>query len=143
MPDLTVRTEQIAFDAANDLIAAAIAHARANGWCIAAVVLDPGGAVVASARMDGVAPPILDIATDKAFTATLGKSTRAFFERMSSSPDLTLGLQTRSRLCAWEGGLPIRSGAALVGAIDVSGAAGPEDVACAEAALSSMGFAGL
>ena len=96
-----------------------MSHARANGWNVAAAVLDPSGAAVASGRMDSVSPIILAIVTDKAFTATLGKSTQAFFERMSSSTDLTLGLQTRLRLCAWESGLPIRVNGALIGAIGV------------------------
>ena len=121
-------------------MARAFDHAARNGWRVAAVVLDPWGAVVASGRMDGVAAPILEIATDKAFTATLGKTTRGFYERMSSAPDLTLGLQNRPRLCAWEGGVPIRKGDALIGALGVSGAEGHEDVACAEFALREVGL---
>lgn len=135
MTQTSIQTPVIAFDTASALVSAAMDHAWGNGWRVAVVVLDPWGAVVASGRMDGVSPIILEIATDKAFTATLGKSTKAFYERMSSSPDLTLGLQTRTRLCAWEGGLPIRHEGVLIGAIGVSGAAGHEDVACAEAAL--------
>ncbi len=138
MGPITRAVEHITYEAAQGLIESAIAEARANGWAIAVVVLDPGGAVLAAARMDGVAPAILDIATDKAYTATLGKSTDAFYERMSSAPDLTLGLQNRPRLCAWEGGLPILVSGTLVGAIGVSGAAGPEDVQCARAALDAL-----
>ncbi|MEM8630392.1 MAG: heme-binding protein [Pseudomonadota bacterium] len=130
----------ISHDCAKRLIDRAMAHARQNAWHVAVVVLDPWGAVVASGRMDGVPPAILNIACDKAYTAALGKSTRAFYERMSSSPDLAMGLQNRDRLCAWEGGLPIRQGEVLIGAIGVSGAAGPEDVACAQAALEAQGL---
>lgn len=132
----------VTYDTARSLIAEAMAHAEANDWGIAVTVLDPWGAIVASGRMDRVSPAILEIAADKAFTATLGKSTRSFFERMASSPDLALGLQNRRRLCAWEGGLPIWQGPRLVGSIGVSGAAGPEDVACAEAALKAVGLSG-
>lgn len=132
--DITVVT----YDAGRRLVEAAMSHAKANAWQVAVVVLDPWGAVVASGRMDGVSPAILDIASDKAFTATMGKSTRAFYERMSSAPDLAMGLQNRRRLCAWEGGVPIRNAGRLIGAIGVSGAAGPEDVACAEAALAAL-----
>ena len=90
--------------------------------------------------MDGVSPVVLEIATDKAYAAALGKSSREFFERMSSTAELTLGLQTRPRLCAWEGGLPIDEGGKLIGAIGVSGAVGPEDSACASAALKGLGL---
>lgn len=131
----------ISYETAVALVAGAMAHARQQSWAVSVAVLDPWGAVVASGRMDGVSPTILEIATDKAFTATLGKSTKAFYERMASSPDLALGLQTRPRLCAWEGGLPIYSEGRMIGSIGVSGAEGHEDVACGEAALGAQGLA--
>lgn len=130
----------ITHETAMRLVEGAMAHAVENAWCVAVVVLDPWGAVVASGRMDGVSPAILEIASDKAYTASMGKSTRAFYERMSSSPDLAMGLQNRQRFCAWEGGVPIRENGQLIGAIGVSGAAGPEDVACAMAALAAHGL---
>jgi len=138
--EMTTTLTAISCDAARALLSRAIEYARTREWNIAVAVLDPTGAIVASARMDVVSPTILDIATDKAFTATLGKSTRAFYERMSSSPDLAMGLQTRPRLCAWDGGLPIRHNATLIGAIGVSGAAGHEDVECAQEALKTLGL---
>ncbi len=77
----SLQTSVITLASAARLRDSVIAHAAANGWSVAAVVLDPGGAVVTLAKMDGVADPILEIATDKALTATPGKITRAFFER--------------------------------------------------------------
>lgn len=136
----TTEVRIVAYRTASSMIDAAMEHARDNGWRVAVAVLDPWGAVVASGRMDGVSHIVLEIAVDKAFTATLGKSTRAFQERMASSQNLSMGVQNRSRLCAWEGGLPILRSKEQVGAIGVSGAAGPEDVACAEAALARTGF---
>lgn len=130
----------VTYAAAARLVAEAVRHAEAKGWTVAVVVLDPSGHIVAAARMDGVAPMILDYAADKAFTACLGKPTTAFFERMSSSPALAMGAANRPRLCAWDGGLPIREKGALIGAIGVSGAAGSEDVECAEAALAALGL---
>ena len=90
--------------------------------------------------MDVVPPAVLEFAIDKAYTAALGKSSKAFLERTSSSDELTLGLQTRPRLCAREWGLPIHEGDQLIGAIGVSGAVGPEDRACASAALPGIGL---
>ena len=124
--------------AAADLVASAIAHAGENGWTVAAVVVDPSGHVVASGRMDGAPHQILDFATDKAFTATLGKPSHAFGERMLSAPDIGIGLANRPRLCGWGGGVPIREDGALIGAIGVSGAESHEDIACAEAALAGQ-----
>ena len=139
MKSTSIAVPTISYGCARDLVSSAIKHAKENGWHVAVVVLDPGGQVVASARMDGVAPPILDYAADKAFTATLGKTTTDYFERMNSDPSLTMGAANRPRLCAWDGGLPIFDGSDLIGAIGVSGAAGDEDITCGEAACRSVG----
>ncbi len=131
----------ISYESAAGLVAHAVAHARANGWEVAVVVVDPFGHTVASGRMDGVPVPIMDYASDKAFTAaTQGKTTRAFFERMSRSPDDAMGLANRDRLCVWEGGVPVRADGKVIGGIGVSGAAGKDDVACAEQALAAVGL---
>lgn len=140
MTELTRTAKLVTHASAQDLVNAALSHARDQGWTIAVAVLDPWGHLVAAARMDGVAPPILDYAIDKAFTATLGRSTSAFFDRMNSSDELRLGLANRPRLCAWDGGLPIYAGQDIVGAIGVSGAKGHEDVVCAETALAAIGL---
>ena len=131
----------VRYETAKALVDKAITHAAENGWQVCAVVVDPSGHVVASGRMDGVPAPVFDFASDKAYTAgTLGKSTRAFFERMNSSPELHMGMVNRPRLCAWDGGLPILEDGTPIGGLGVSGAAGPDDVACAEAALASLGL---
>ena len=123
------------------LIEAAVAEAERNDWRIAAAVVDRAGIPLASLRMDEATPPILEFALDKAYTAaTMRRSTEAFFERMTSSPSLTLGFQNRPRLMAWGGGLPIVGEGRVVGGIGVSGAQDFEDIACARAALASVGL---
>ena len=128
------------YAAACEMVARAIAHAGDNGWGIAVVVVDPSGHILASGRMDGVPAPIHVFAADKAFTATLGKTSLAFGERMAELKSLELGLATRDRLLAWEGGVPVRENGTLIGAIGVSGAAGHEDAACARAAIAAIGL---
>ncbi len=133
------RTQRvITYANAARMVARAVTHAEENGLSVAVAVVDPGGALLASGRMDGVAPPIHDIAVDKAYTAALGKTTLAFNQRMASTKELELGLVNRPRFCAWEGGVPILEEDTVIGAIGVSGAASAEDVACAEAALAGL-----
>ncbi|MFK7764331.1 MAG: heme-binding protein [Roseobacter sp.] len=128
------------YSAATCLVAAAIEHAQANGLSIAVAVLDTGGHVVASGRMDGVPAPILEFATDKAFTSTLGRTSLAYGMRMAEEKSLELGFTTRNRLLTWEGGLPIRHAGKMTGAIGVSGAAPHEDAACAQAGIDALGL---
>lgn len=132
---------QITPAAARQIVEAALAHAQDNGWEVAAAVTDPFGYLVAFGRTDNVAPPIGDFAMDKAYTAgTLRKSTKAFGDRMASSPTLSLGLSTRQRLIAWGGGVAIFENRACIGGLGVSGAQDHEDIACAEAAIRSLGL---
>ncbi|WP_170406296.1 GlcG/HbpS family heme-binding protein [Ruegeria arenilitoris] len=126
--------------AANLAVQEALAHAAENGWQVAVVVVDPGGHMVAAGRMDGAAAAVADFALDKARTAVLGKTTRAFAERMLSAPALQMGLANRPNLCAWDGGMPILEEGQLIGAIGVSGAAGPDDILCAEAGVRAIGL---
>jgi glc operon protein GlcG len=137
----SISQQSISYAAASRLVVAAIAHAQSKGWRICVAICDASGLGVSTGRMDGVPPSVIDFATDKAFTAVMsGKSTHAFFERMSSSTELSMGLANRPRLITWEGGLPILEAGAVIGGIGVSGAAGHEDAACATAALAALGL---
>ncbi|SDN36720.1 heme-binding protein [Ensifer sp. YR511] len=139
--ELVVSTQVLAANAALRLVGHVIAHATANAWRVAVCVVDTQGVTLAAARMDEVAPPILDFAMDKAFTAaTMRRTTEAFFERMDNSPSLRLGLANRSRLLVWGGGLPILHRDGIVGAIGVSGARDVEDIECARHALEREGL---
>jgi uncharacterized protein GlcG (DUF336 family) len=131
----------VSSDTAQGLVDRAIARARQDGIAVAVAVVDVQGVLLAFRRMDGVAPPVVDFAADKAFTAaTMKRTTAAFGERMGSAPSLTLGLSTRARLLSWGGGLPILKDGRCVGGIGVSGAKDHEDIACAAEALAAMGF---
>lgn len=124
-----------------DLVRRAMDHAQGRNWNIAVAVVDSQGIALASLRMDRAAPPVMDFAQDKAFTAaTMRRSTAAFATRMGESQSLTLGLSTRQRLLAWGGGLPIVHQGAVIGGIGVSGAKDFEDIECAETALTALGF---
>lgn len=132
---------QITYETANEIVTAALDYAQKNGWQIAAAVVDPDGLLVSFGRTDGVAPPIGQFAQDKAYTAgTLRKSSKAFGDRMASSPSLSLGLSTRDRLLPWGGGVAILEKDVCIGGLGVSGAQEDEDIDCANAAILSAGL---
>lgn len=138
---MPTKLSTLSSDEAAALVRAAIAFAGDHGWRVAVAAVDAQGVMLAAQRMDGAAPPILDFALDKAFTAaTMGKSTEDFADRMASSPSLAMGLANRPRLIAWRGGLPVIHKGAVIGGLAVSGAKDEEDIACAEAALRASGF---
>jgi uncharacterized protein GlcG (DUF336 family) len=126
---------------AQELIAGAHEHARANDWRVAVAVVDEGGLLVALARMDGAFPLSPQIAEARAIGAALwhqdGRSLialqearPAFFEAVSSLVRLPLE--------PGDGSLVIRAGGVALGAVGVSGALGEDDGACAEAGLRGL-----
>lgn len=131
----------IGADTAQSIVSSALADARGKDWQIAAAICDPSGVLVAFGRTDGVAIPSVEFAIDKAYTAgTLGKSTAAFGQRMTSGAALSLGLSTRPRLITWGGGVAIFEGGICIGGLGISGMQDHQDIACAEAAIASAGL---
>lgn len=138
---MLVHYSTIASKTALEMVQTSISEASKLGLSVAVALVDQAGHILASARMDGVAPPTLTFAEDKAYTsATMKRSTQAFAERMASSPSLTLGLSNRSRLLVWGGGLPIYRDGKIMGGIGVSGAKDHEDIAIGQKVLQQYGF---
>ncbi|WP_305987077.1 heme-binding protein [Roseibium sp. MMSF_3544] len=137
----SLEQRQITSEAAQNLVANALQNAQQNGWEVAVAVVDPNGYLVAFGRTDNVAPPIGEFAIDKAYTAgTLRKSSKAFGDRMASSPTLGLGLSNRNRFLAWGGGAAVFEDGRCIGGLGVSGAQEHEDIDCAEHAIRAAGL---
>lgn len=131
----------IAPGTALEIVQTALADARAQGLEVAVAVTDPFGGLAAFGKTDGALASVGGFAQDKAYTAGLqGKSTRAFGERMASSPTLTMGLASRDRMLVWGGGVSIYEDGACIGGLGVSGAKDEEDIAIAEAAIRAAGL---
>ncbi|MBF6567251.1 MAG: heme-binding protein [Candidatus Binataceae bacterium] len=125
----------IGFDLAYRMVAEAAAKAREIGVPQVIAVVDDTGYLKAFARMDGAPLMCEEIAASKAFTALFGMPTDQFFGALNEDPSLRAGLFHRPRIAAFGGGLPIKTGNAIVGAIGVSGGTAEQDIECARAAL--------
>lgn len=119
------------------LIDVAQRHASRRGSIVAVAVMDAGGNLVASSRMDGAVLSAMPLAIDKAFSAVaLGTSTHLL--QPSSVPDgINWGVAwaLRNRITVLPGGVLISYGKSIAGAIGVSGSSGKIDRECAEMAL--------
>ncbi|MCG9890647.1 MAG: heme-binding protein [Thermosynechococcaceae cyanobacterium MS004] len=133
----TVLTEkQISLSAANDAAQATLATCRQAGFRISVAVLDRGGNLKVILREDGAGLHTVDSARRKAYTAlTFRVPSAEFAQRTSATPALT----NLEEVLALAGGLPIRSGEEVIGAIGVGGApSGDRDAACAQAGLDRI-----
>ena len=124
---------------ANELIGAALAACQAEGRSAVAVVVDRGGNLVAVQRGDSVGPHNTDAAVRKAFTALSTKSpTRQLAANVRANPD-SQNLNTVGALLLIGGGVPLKLGSEVIGAIGVGGAGGAvQDEACALQAIAQV-----
>ena len=122
---------------AQAIVQRALEAAAAQSVKIAAVVLDMGGHIVAAARMDGVGALNLDVARRKAnAVVNLGVSTAEMLQMTSRDPLITTVLHAEPSIVMLPGGLPIREGEQLTGALGVAGAFYPQDQAIGEYAVA-------
>ncbi|MCF4995434.1 heme-binding protein [Pseudomonas syringae] len=118
-----------------------LADSAVNACTGTVSVLDRGGNLLVTLRGDGIGPHNTAASQRKAYTALSTKTpTRLFAERARSNPE-TANLNTLDELLLLGGGVPLFSGAELVGAMGVAGSGGGEqDENCAIAAAKTAGL---
>ena len=103
-------------------------------------VADAGGNLIAHVRMDGAWLGSVDISIKKAFTARAFDITTKDLGSNSQSGDQFFGIHASNdgRIMIFAGGIPIKAGGVVVGAIGVSGGSGKQDHAVAEAGAAAF-----
>ncbi|UUZ77571.1 heme-binding protein [Polaromonas sp. P1(28)-13] len=135
-----VRTEKnISLDLANQIAAATVAACSANGYAVAATVVDRAGTVRAVQRADNAGPHTLGASLQKAFTSASAKNnTLAMMEGAQKNP-AAANLTDIPGFLLLGGGVPVKVGNETIGAVGVGGAPGGHlDEACAVAALDKV-----
>lgn len=121
-------------------VQAALAAAEQIGAAFCVAVADRAGNLVAFARMDGAPLLTAQIAQDKAYTvAAFGLPTHEWWGLLKDEPALLHGIVKSDRLIIFGGGVPIRLGDELVGAVGVSGGSADQDRMVAEAGAAVLG----
>jgi uncharacterized protein GlcG (DUF336 family) len=107
------------------------------GFKISVVVVDRSGLPIVMLRGDGAGLHTPEGAERKAYTArTFSQPSADFVKRLTDRPD-TAGSRQYTRVLALAGGLPIKSGNEVVGAVGVSGSPGKDDV-CSQAGIDKV-----
>ena len=132
-------THHISADLANQAVAAAVAKCAGQGYAETAVLVDADGVQQAVLRGDRAGAHTVDSATYKAFTAASFKTdTSALVDRSKTNPVL-VNLFKLPNLLLLGGGIAIKVGDEVVGAIGAAGAPGADlDDACARAGLDKI-----
>jgi uncharacterized protein GlcG (DUF336 family) len=103
-------------------------------------VADAGGGLVAHVRMDGAWLGSVDVAINKAWTARAFDMSTDDLSHMTQSGQQGFGLNTTndSRVVIFGGGIPIKVGGVVVGAVGASGGSVEQDVSVARAAAAGL-----
>jgi uncharacterized protein GlcG (DUF336 family) len=122
------------------IIAVAQKKATAIGQPMNIAIADAGANLIAHVRMDGAWLGSIDIAINKAFTARAFDISTKDLAAPSQPGGQFFGIHASNggRVMIFAGGIPLKRGGKVVGAIGVSGGSGEQDQAVAEAGAASF-----
>lgn len=132
--------ETLSLGDARRLLAAAEAKAAQIEVPSNIAVVDAGGNLLAFARMDGAWLGSIDIAIHKAFTARAFDMSTKMLASMAEPGKPLFGIQNTNhdRIVIFAGGLPVKQGETVIGAIGSSGGTVDQDAQIVEAALAAF-----
>ncbi len=124
---------------ARRMIEAAEKKAEEIGQPMNIAIADEGGNLVAHVRMDGAWLGSIDISIKKAYTSRAFDITTKDLATHSQSGGQFFGIHASNdgKIMIFAGGIPIKHEGKIVGAIGVSGGAGDQDHAVAEAGAAA------
>jgi uncharacterized protein GlcG (DUF336 family) len=125
---------------ARRIITAAEAKAAEIGQPMNIAVVDAGGNLISHVRMDNAWIGSIDISIKKAWTSRAFDIATKDLGELSQSGDQFFGIHAsnQGKVMIFAGGVPIKKGNQVVGAIGVSGGLGKQDQAVAEAGAAAF-----
>jgi uncharacterized protein GlcG (DUF336 family) len=109
-----------------------------DGYKVSITIVDKAGNVAAQLRGDGTNPHTMEFSRLKAYTSRTRQQTSLEFMKLTSDP-ASAYLRQIPGVVAVGGGVPIKAGNEVIGAIGVSGAPGGEkDEVCANAGIAKV-----
>ena len=120
------------------IIQGTIEQCSKDGYKVSVTIVDKAGNVAASIRGDGTNPHTMEFGRLKAYTSRTRGQTSLEFMKVTSDPNNAY-LKQIPNTVAVGGGVPIKVGNEVIGAVGVSGAPGGEkDEVCANAGIAKV-----
>jgi uncharacterized protein GlcG (DUF336 family) len=135
-----VRTERnMSLELANQIAAASVASCQASGYAVTATVVDRAGTVRAVQRADNAGPHTVAASQQKAYTSASAKNTTLAMMQAAQKNPAASNLVYLPGFLLLGGGVPVKAGDEVIGAVGVGGAPGGHlDEQCANAALEKV-----
>ncbi len=136
----TAQKTGVSLEDARRVIAAAEKKAEEIGQPMNIAVADEGANLVAFIRMENAWLGSIDIAQKKAFTSRAFDIATKDLAQHSQSGNQFFGIHASNngKVMIFAGGIPLKSGDKVMGAIGVSGGSGDQDHAVAEAGAAAF-----
>ncbi len=129
----------LSLDLAEAIAMGALAKCRADGNHVSVTVVDRDGLIKIAFRDDGASPHTITTSQRKAFTSVTFRQPSAQWAHRVLTDPAVAGLKGTAGTIALGGGVPIKAGNEVVGAIGVSGSpGGDKDEACANAGILAV-----
>ena len=128
----------ITLEQAKKVMAGAEAEAKKNNWPVVITILDSGGNLVMTQRLDGAQFGSIDVARDKAYSAVaFRRPTKVFADALAQGGG-NLRLLNLSGASLLDGGWPIVIDGKIAGGIGVSGVTGAQDAQIGRAGIDAL-----
>ena len=128
----------ITLDQAKKAMAGAEAEAKKNNWPVVITILDSGGNLVMSQRLDGAQFGSVEVAREKAYSAVAFRRPTKVFEDLVAQGGANLRILRLSGAMPLDGGWPIVIDGKIAGGIGVSGVTGAQDAQIGKAGVDAL-----
>ena len=129
----------ISLEAANRIVAGAIAHAQELNIKVSVAVCDAGGRLIAFNRMDGAIWAGVYGSQGKAVaSAAFGRPSGVMQERADQPTPRGIAIAEGGHMIMGQGGVPVIRDGEVQGAVGVGGGTGQEDEECAQAGADKL-----
>lgn len=135
-----LRSERaMTLELATRLAAATVAACQANGHAVTATVVDRAGTIRAVQRADNAGPHTLAASERKAYTSASARNTTLAMQEAAQKNPAAANLVHIPGFLLLGGGVPVKAGNDVIGAVGVGGAPGGHlDEQCALTALDQV-----
>lgn len=128
----------ITLDQAKKVMAGAEAEAKKNSWPVVITILDSGGNLVMTQRLDGAQFGSVEVAREKAYSAVAFRRPTKVFEDLVAQGGANLRILRLSGAMPLDGGWPIVIDGKIAGGIGVSGVTGAQDAQIGKAGVDAL-----
>ena len=135
-----LRTERtLTLELASQIATSTVAACQAKGYAVSAAVVDRAGNLRVLLRADNAGPHTLEASRLKAYTSASAKNATSAIMETSQKNPCAANLGQIPGYLLLGGGLPVKAGNEVIGAVGIGGAPGGHlDEQCAKAALDQV-----